>query len=310
MSWNRIKELWNNYFFKPAPVDGICLFRILFGILVLSAFFQDALFYKDLWGPQAVQSLSTSLKNYPFPILNIFQYFPQSEGLYLGAIILLISSLMFFIVGYKTKTMSLISFVLLVSFQQRNINMLSSADLLIRITMLYMIFAPAGNKFSLDALFAKKKGEEINDFHSPWVHRLLQIQIAVVYVSTVIAKSKGHTWIDGSAVYYATRLVDFERFPVPFILDNVFMLKMATWSTLVIELALGTVIFIKELRVPLIIIGIGFHLGIEYMMGIPTFEWLMIICLIGMARVEDYPQLIENTKALLISLKQSFEKNT
>ena len=73
MSWSRLKEIWNNYFFKEAPVDGICLFRILFGILVLSTFFQDALFYKDLWAPEAVQSMSSSMKNYPFQILNIFQ---------------------------------------------------------------------------------------------------------------------------------------------------------------------------------------------------------------------------------------------
>lgn len=309
MKWSELVSKWNNYFFKDAPVDGICIFRILFGTIILSTFFQDALFYRDLWGPEAIVGLESSMKSYPFAVLNIFQYLPQTEIMYLAMILIQIISLCFFIFGYKTRTMAILSFVLLVSFHQRNINLLSSADLLIRIIFMYLIMAPCGNKYSLDAIFARKKGNPLAQNHAPWIHRIIQIQIAVVYVSTVIAKSKGHTWVDGSAVYYATRLVDFERFPVPFVLDNMFLLKMMTWSTLVLELALGTLIFIKEFRMPLIILGIGFHLGIEYMMAIPTFEWLMIICLIGMIQVEEYPKYIEYTRALFISLKQSFEKS-
>jgi hypothetical protein len=166
--------------------------------------------------------------------------------------------------------------------------MLSSSDLLIRIMFMYMIFAPSGNAYSIDSIIAKFKGKALPRDHAGWVHRLVQIQIAVCYVSTVIAKAKGETWLDGSAVYYATRLDDLTRFSVPFILDWKWSLMLITWSSLVIEFSLGTLIFIDELRKPLIVLGILFHLGIEYMMSIPTFEWLMIISLLAMFKFEDY----------------------
>lgn len=303
MSINDIKNAWNNYFFAPKPVDGICLFRILLGLLIFVVFMQDAFFYQDIWATNAIQSLDTSLRNYSFPILNIFQYLPNQDWVYQVCITLLFISLTGFILGLKTKTMAFISFILLVSFNQRNINILSSADLLIRIILMYFVFAPAGNKYSLDAYFAKRKGKELPQNASPWVHRILQIQIAVVYVSTVIAKSQGHTWVDGSAVYYATRLTDFERFVVPFFLDYFWSVKLMTWSTLILEFSLGSLIFIKELRKPLIISGIFFHLGIEYMMAIPTFEWLMIICLIGMFQIDEYPALIEKIKKRVQGLR-------
>jgi hypothetical protein len=295
MKLNDLMDKWNNYFFIERDVDGISIFRILFGLLTLSTFFQDALYYKDFWGPNAIQSLETSMQNYRFPILNIFQYFnPLTDNIVLFFVLLLIASLVLFIAGYKTRIVSIVSFILLVSFNQRTINMLSSADLLIRIILLLMIFAPCGNKYSLDAYFARKKGKPLKDKASPWVHRLIQIQIAVVYVSTVIAKSHGETWLDGSAVYYASRLEDFVRFPVPLFLDWMWSIKLMTWGTLILEMALGTIIFIDEFRKPLIWIGIFFHLGIEYMMSIPTFEWLMIVCLLGMFKVDDYKPMIEN----------------
>jgi hypothetical protein len=159
-----------------------------------------------------------------------------------------------------------------------------------------MMFAPSANVLSLDSLLAKKKGKPLPKDVSPWAHRLIQIQIAVVYISTIIAKSKGETWLDGSAVYYSTRLIDLTRFPVPFLLDWKWFLTLSTWLTLLIELSLGTLIFIKEFKKPLIVLGIIFHLGIEYMMTIPTFEILMIFGLLTMFELDDYRTFVESLK--------------
>lgn len=283
-----VKSKWNNFWFKEKPVEGIALFRILIGLLTLSSFFQDSLLMFDFWGPNAIQSVKTGMENFSYPVLNLFQYIDLTNGKLIFLVVLQYLALISFILGFKTKISSIIVFILLVSFNQRNINMLSSADLLIRILFMYMMFAPSGNAYSLDAFFAKLKGKPLKRNHVSWVHRLVQIQIAVVYISTVIAKFKGHTWLEGSAVYYATRLADLTRFPTPFILDWRWSLMLITWSTLIIEFALGTIIFIDEWRKPIIIIGILFHLGIEYMMSIPTFEWLMIVGLLAMFKIEDY----------------------
>lgn len=288
MKANDITSRWNNFFYKEAPVEGVAIFRILLGLLALVTFLQDSLIMTDLWGPMGLQSTDTMMKNYNFPILSIFQYLRLTNSLLLTLVTIQSLSLLCFTIGYKTRLSTWVSFILMVSFHQRNINILSSADLLMRIMLLLMLFAPSGNAYSVDSIIARLKGNPLKRNHSRWTMRLIQLQIAVVYVSTVIAKAKGITWLDGSAVYYATRLDDLTRFTVPYILDNIWMIKIITWSTLAIELALGTLIFIDEIRKELIIVGIVFHLGIEYMMSIPQFEWLMIVCLLAMFKIEDY----------------------
>lgn len=288
MRLQEIKNIWNHFFFTPRPVEGIAIFRILIGSLALITFLQDSLVMHDLWGQYGLQSIQTMQLNYSFPILSIFQYLNLTPTLLIILVCTQILSLTFFTIGYKTRYFSILSFVLMVSFHQRNINILSSSDLLMRIMFMYLMFSPCANTYSVDSWLAKVKGTPLKKDYASWTMRLIQVQIAVVYVSTVIAKLKGETWVDGSAVYYATRLEDFTRFSVPFILDWQWSIKLITWTTLILEFALGSLIFIEEFRRPLILIGIIFHLGIEYMMSIPTFEWLMIVCLIAMFRLEDY----------------------
>jgi len=283
-----IKEIWFNYFFKKRPVEGIAIFRILIGALAFLTFLQDSLVMNDFWGPDAIQSTQTAAKNFSFPTLNIFQYIQITNTVLYTFVSIQIISLFFFTIGFKTRFFSILVFILMVSFNQRNINMLSSSDLLLRIMFMYLMFSPCGNAYSVDSIIAKYKGSPLKRDHASWVHRLVQIQIAVCYVSTVLMKIKGVTWLDGSAVYYATRLNDLTRFATPFILDWKWSIMLITWSTLLIEFSLGTLIFINKLKKPLIILGITFHLGIEYMMTIPTFEWLMIIGLLAMFKIDSY----------------------
>jgi hypothetical protein len=111
---------------------------------------------------------------------------------------------------------------------------------------------------------------------------MIQIQTAAIYLFTAVSKLSGASWWDGTAVYYATRLWDFERFGFDPVFNSLTAMKIVTWTSIVLEIALGTLIWIPFLRIPLILLGITFHLCIEFSMNIPWFEWIMIILLIGM----------------------------
>ncbi len=293
MKISSIKELWNDFFFKELPVDGICLFRILIATVATMSFAQDLTCFEDFWGPKGLQSLETFKHTFSGFHFNLFHLL---EGNNLSLLIILglhTLALIGFLIGYKTKLSSIILIISLTSLAQRNIHIQNGADLLLRILILMMCFAPCGNKFSLDSLFARRRGEQLKELTPSWAHRLIQMQIAFVYLSTVYAKTKGTYWLDGSALYYATRLENFTRFGIPFFLDNLLSLKLLTWSTLLLEMALGSLIFIYEFRKKLIVAGIVFHIGIEYVMSIPTFEILMIAGLLAMFKIDDYPILLE-----------------
>lgn len=58
--------------------------------------------------------------------------------------------------------------------------------------------------------------------------------------------------------------------------NNIFVIKAGTWSTLILELALGTLVFWKPARKWVLLGGLGMHGFIEYRYNIPLFS--MVIC--------------------------------
>lgn len=275
----KIQQAWNTFFYQNIPVDGLAYFRIALGSLILVTFLQDAVHAKFWWSDNGLHSLEVAKKSLHFFHINLFEILPNNLTTLYALISLKLVVILSFIVGFKTRVSTFLLIILILTFHQRNLVILNSADLLIRSFLLILLFSPCGNLYSLDAHFSRKKGKEKERTTTAWTYRLLQLQISCVYLSTTLAKTKGELWLDGSAVYYATRLEDLTRFWIPFILDSYFTIKVLTWSTLAIEFALGLLVWIKDLRKPIIALGILFHLGIEWSMSIPTFEVLMIISL-------------------------------
>jgi hypothetical protein len=95
--------------------------------------------------------------------------------------------------------------------------------------------------------------------------RLLQIQLSVVYFFAVWDKVQGTTWNNGTAVSYALRIEDLERFPVPaYVTHSPLISNVFTYGTLVLELALALLIWNRKLRPWVLLAGLSLHLGIEY----------------------------------------------
>lgn len=303
-----IASWWDNFFFKPQPVESIALFRIFWCSLLMINMLFDLSNIHDFYGPHAVLSLSTVKEQFPFTHLNIFHLFNSSYEFVQILFLIYGVAMVFSILGFYTRTSLIVSLVCLVSLHQRNIWLLSSSELLMRLTMILLVCAPAGHAYSLDSLLGRKYPNFKKEREwSPWALRLIQIQLAVVYVWTAWHKMKGDTWFDGTALYYASRLDAMKNFPVPFILDWMPTMQLMTWGTLVLELALGILIWFKEFRKPLIIIGIIFHLGIEYMMSIPYFEWVMILLLVTFIEPETVKSFV---RSLRLKWMSSLEKSS
>lgn len=294
-SYKTFLSRWDRFFFRPVPVEGIALFRIAWCLLLLMYVLLDLGNVADFYGPKAILSLETVKSQYQFPHMNIFHLFGDSAPVVHTMMGVYALSLIFALVGFRTRSSLLVALICMVSFHQRNIWLLSSSEVLMRTIMILLVCAPAGNALSVDSLLDKKKNLLPKEW-APWALRLIQIQISVVYLWTVWHKLKGDQWIDGTAVYYATRLDSMTNFPVPFLLDNLFTIKLMTWGTLVLEFALGTLIWFREFRKPLIIAGVFFHLGIEYMMSIPFFELIMIALLINFFTPQELRAFVQVTR--------------
>jgi Vitamin K-dependent gamma-carboxylase len=51
------------------------------------------------------------------------------------------------------------------------------------------------------------------------------------------------------------------------------VLKLGAWFALALDFSLGVLIWVKELRYPLLALGVLFHLCLEYSLNIPMFQW-------------------------------------
>lgn len=283
----------DNFFFKPQPVYNVAIMRIGLGLIL---FFNWLMLIWDLpllYGTQGIMSFETSRLYGNQLRFSLFDYMaPTDDSVIILALINFIAILAM-TVGYKTRMATFIAFLTLVSFHHRNGMVLNSADSVLRIFLFLSIFTPSGDAFSIDRWLKKRSGKASDKpvLKSPWALRLIQIQFCVIYVATVLFKIRGDQWVDGTAVYVATRLDEFYRFPVP-MLNNMFFIKLATWGTLIVELALGTLVWFKDLRYWVLISGVIFHLGIEYVMSIPVFEWAMIVLMVSMVDNADIEKLL------------------
>ncbi|MBK9144117.1 MAG: HTTM domain-containing protein [Candidatus Melainabacteria bacterium] len=268
---------WRQFWFEPVSVRPICLFRILFGIFLAVNLLGHYLpYYRLFFSVDAV---------YPTAPLFFFKYgsnqvfdllllLPPEDSFRLGFIYMGVAASIFMAVGLFTRVSTIVAFACLLSLNNHFPLMLNAGDNYARLCLLFLCFAPCDRAFSLDNLLFRKEPPE--QFFEPWPQRLIQIQFAFIFFINWIYKVCGDIWTDGSAVYYATRLTEFYRLPMPVFLDSAFGCKLATWSTLWIEFLLFTFIWPKKTRNYVVVAGVLFQLGLDWCFNLGMFEYFFI----------------------------------
>ena len=75
-------------------------------------------------------------------------------------------------------------------------------------------------------------------------------------------------------------------------LINAFWIRLFTWGTILIELGLGTAIWVKEFRSAILLCGLAFHLVLEYFLNLQLFGWTMMCCLLLFVSPTDLMSLL------------------
>ncbi|MBT5454975.1 MAG: DUF393 domain-containing protein [Rhodospirillaceae bacterium] len=109
------------------------------------------------------------------------------------------------LVGFRTRLVTIVSWVLLLSLQNRNPQILSSADNLILLLTFWAMFLPLGGRFSIDAALDRRSPPVPNAYYSMASIALL-IQGMSLYFFGALLKSDAQWIPDGTAVYYALQL--------------------------------------------------------------------------------------------------------
>jgi hypothetical protein len=275
MSLRLLAEAWNKFFFAPQSPLPVCWFRIFYGSTVIANLILLHSDWLAWYGAHAWMSLPTMHQVEPGIRLNLFTLIPQNDYWIKAFVWVFFASAILLTAGFITRFSTVAVFLCLASIHERNLFITHSGDTFLRVAGFFLIFAPAGAALSVDRLLRIWRGKEGAQIQprNPWAQRMIQFELALMYFTSFWSKSMGAPWVNGTALYYVIHLDEIRRFPIPHWIEQPVILKVGSWLTLALEFSLGVLIWFKELRYPLLLLGILFHLILEYSLNIPMFQW-------------------------------------
>jgi len=296
-----VAAAWNRFFFQPVSPVPIALFRVSISLVLLV----DLALWRHDWltwfGPRGLVTLPTMQQIEPGPRINVFALLPQTEFWSNAVFWCLLTAVVLLLAGWFTRASSVAVFVLVASLHQRNLFITNSGDTLTRVSLFFLMFAPAGAALSVDRLVRIWRGKERAEVRpqAPWAQRMIQIELALLYLMTFWNKSQGPAWVDGTALYYVYHLDQFRRFPLPGFLLDPLMVKLQTWFTLAVEFALGVLVWFRDLRYYVLGLGVLLHLGLEYSMNVPMFQWTALAFYVTFVDEADLARVWERVRGRL-----------
>lgn len=184
------------------------------------------------------------------------------------------------LIGYRTRLFTFICWLLLVSLQNRNPFILQGGDDLLRITLLWGIFLPWGERYSI-----KKNSSYPNKYFSIATIGFIAL-VCSVYFFSALLKTSSEWRTEGTAIYYALCL-DQIRLPFgTFIHQFPTLLKILTFLVFYIELISPLLIFIpflpKKIKFFGVITIILLHFGISVSLYVGLFFIIGLVTLLGL----------------------------
>jgi len=285
---------WNNFFFKPISPSSIAIFRVVSGLVILISLIGKYPYRELFYGEKGIVSFHTLDPYFPGPPLMYFRWVPASDpwlNFYFLAIMFFVIAL---ILGFFTRLSSILVFLGLISLNNRNFFVDNAGDHLMRINAFYLMFSQAGKAYSLDKWWKARRGKETRELipKSPWAQRMLQLQLAYVYLDTVYLKIPGEGWQNGTALYYALNYLELKRLDFKYLFYYLWQIKLATYGVLIAETSMGTLIWFRKLRYWILAAGFLLHFGINLTMQFPVFQYVMMASLINFIYPEDMERFI------------------
>lgn len=181
---------------------ALALMRIGIGLVILSDLIIRASDLTVHYTSEGILPVSLLLEFDIKPLRWSFHYLNDSFAY--QAILFCVHGLitLFLIAGYRTRLITALSWVFLVSLQNRNPFIQQSGDDLLRLVLFWALFMPWGNFYSLDS---KKNTAPVKNYFSVATLGYLLL-IVSVYLFSAIQKTSPEWRTEGTALYYALSL--------------------------------------------------------------------------------------------------------
>lgn len=277
----------------PKNLIGLSVFRVLAGTVMLSEFL---LIYGQrafLFGNHGLIPHATYIEQMSH--FSLYWYASSDwafELVYHGSVLVLL----LWTLGYATRWLTPLVFYCWTSFTDRGPTIWDGGDNLIAILLVYACFADLGAHFRCSRAGAELQRPRLVQrvpalavFHNTAV-RAFGIQVCIVYFTAGIMKARGHGWLDGSALYAAW---SDPQFGWPGVTDwitrNKALLSVVGPLTVAFQISFPFFFTLNpRSRVFILLVAMGFHLGIAVLMGLLSFAAFFIAAELALISDAEY----------------------
>lgn len=285
---------WQSFFWSPLDLTSLAVFRVLAGTLVVLNAITLARSQQQLLDPHGYVTHSSWLQSPYATGLAASRRLPATST---SARLLLAAYGLCGLVlvlgpgsgsGGLVASAALLAFALFTIISQRNPILRHSGDVLLGILLVLLACSPSTEALSLEAL---RRGTPSEPLPAPAL-RLMQIQLSVLYMTSVLYKLRGETWRRGTATHYVVQLLGHRKRRLPAPLDTPALHRVATYATLVVEFAGGLLVWFPATRYPALLAIAGLHVVLQLLMRMHLFQYIMLSALVLFVPGEDMARLL------------------
>lgn len=287
----------DRFFFARSSATGLGAMRIAWASVAFAYFLMQwrdiSFFYSDAGLlPRAFLPLVTRDAWY----VSLFTAVGDPSAVFALYLAMLLS-LAFAIVGILPRLSTIIAFLLMCSFHERDALILGGGDTVLRSLGFILAISPGIGALSLSRLrrqYAhwKETRAFLKPVQSPaWSYRLILWQALVIYLTSLQWKLLGDAWMNGVAAEIALHHPTFSRWPA-FTEHFLPLLPFVTYATLVFEFSWIILLLPRAwrpipMKLSLLGAGVLFHLSILVFMDAGSFSLAMMGLYLGLLREED-----------------------
>jgi predicted DCC family thiol-disulfide oxidoreductase YuxK len=282
-----IGQAGSSIWFQDSSTAPLEIVRIGIGAAVLFHFGMATPFLFDLWGDAGWMPPEFAHAYIQAPWMqSVFFYF-TAPWQWIAFHLTFLFCCAAFTLGWRTSWVKWIVLLGQISYDHRNLTIVYGADSIIACLLFILCLAPIGRAMSLDrvrAVRAAKRGNlaaMLPPYTSPWAGaciRLIQIQMAVLFFYSAAGKLRTDEWWAGDAIWLATSTYEFYNPVLLHVLArHYWLVTVATYSTLLIEIAFPFLIWQRRTRPYLLAGAIFLHLMFGILLRLIYFSFVMIV---------------------------------
>jgi len=273
---------WDRFWFTPSAPHTYCMIRILGGGML---FYTHLVWSKDLiafLGPESwiPRELSVAAhQGRPF-CWSYLWYFDSPAMLWTAHLLELLVFAML-IAGWHSRIVSVLSFLITVSYCHRLEGALFGLDQVNAKIALYLMIGDCGAVYSVDHWRRNRQagqgGQVVPSTSINVAVRLLQIHMCIIYLFGGISKMKGMMWWSGEAAWYAVAHHEYQSLDMTWLAHVPWLASLLTHATLYWEASYCFLVWPRQTRPIVLSIAVAVHSGIALFLGMITFGVAMLI---------------------------------